>query len=85
MGWVRKEPGKHSEIHCRKPHRAKETDFGLGSIWQCDDCGRHWLYEGDKENPYANSGDSREPMKIPVWTQCVAPAGNIGLYAPGSK
>lgn len=38
MGWVKVAKPPHV---CKKP----QGNYEPGSIWQCDDCGQHWLYK----------------------------------------
>lgn len=48
MGWTKKVEREHL---CRTPGMLYDRDFGEmevapGSIWECEDCGTQWQYDG---------------------------------------
>lgn len=67
MSWINKRSYASPHTTCNKP-RSEGKHFGVGSIWQCDECHTQWRfvstrYEGDQRDSYWN--DNWEIVILP--------------------
>jgi hypothetical protein len=50
MGWIRYvSPVVHE---CRVPRVTRRPKFGVGSVWQCDECDAFWRYSGHPDGAW---------------------------------
>lgn len=74
MGWVEKKPYVHPHYYCQKP--SWDKTFGIGSKWQCSECGRVYRFDG-------RQGDQRD--EYDKWTEVSSPnieTPNITYWGP---
>lgn len=52
MSWVDRKSFRSKAHRCSPPVNWLWSQFGQGSLWRCDTCGKLWEYSGDAEGSY---------------------------------
>jgi hypothetical protein len=66
MGWIKQIPADphRSGFGCEKPDSDDGQLFAPHSLWQCDECGRRWLFEGTADDGRNGSYDRWELLPV---------------------